>query len=247
MDYIQVYSELPPQEQRQLQYKRQYKAENPGWDDSMVLAVNALHPLLHQQATAIDLGCGHGNYILDELREQFATIIGIDVDATVASKNSTITELRITNGHTLPVENETADVVTALWVLEHLKDPAETFAEIWRTLKPGGYFAFTTPNANALIVLARRILPYAFAKRLVQRLYGRPVADVFPVFYQANTLTNLAQLLPSEQWNTCLITENADPSYTSFNTFTYKLSTFLARTWPYRHAPHIIGIYQKKA
>jgi SAM-dependent methyltransferase len=245
MAYIREYSELPEQEHRQLRYKRQFKNDVPTWDDSMVLAVNELQEILPEKCTALDLGCGHGNYVLDELREHFSSVIGIDVDETVSGKNTTITELRITDGKMLPVANENVELVTALWVLEHLDYPRETFAEVARVLKPGGLFIFTTPNKNALIVYARRLMPYAFARRVVEKVYGRPTSDVFPVFYRANTVRDIHRLLPSEQWTEILLKENVDPSYTSFSELTYKISRFLAEKLPRQNSPHLIGIYQK--
>ncbi len=40
------------------------------------------------------------------------------------------------------------DIVVTQDVLEHVYDPAKTFSEIARTLKPGGAHIFTTPLIN---------------------------------------------------------------------------------------------------
>jgi hypothetical protein len=48
----------------------------------------------------------------------------------------------------LTFENETVDLVITQDVMEHLLDPARAFAEIARTLKPGGAHILTVPLVN---------------------------------------------------------------------------------------------------
>jgi SAM-dependent methyltransferase len=50
----------------------------------------------------------------------------------------------------LPFEDNSATVITALDVLEHIEDDAAAANEIYRVLKPGGVFVSTVPALMAL-------------------------------------------------------------------------------------------------
>jgi SAM-dependent methyltransferase len=50
------------------------------------------------------------------------------------------------------LEIQSADVIVSVEVLEHVEDLAETVADVYRLLAPGGVFVWTTPCANPLSV-----------------------------------------------------------------------------------------------
>jgi SAM-dependent methyltransferase/uncharacterized protein YbaR (Trm112 family) len=66
------------------------------------------------------------------------TVIGTDV---YASANT----LLVADGHRLPFHNEVFDAVWIQAVLEHVLDPAQVVAEIFRVLKPDGLVYAETP------------------------------------------------------------------------------------------------------
>jgi SAM-dependent methyltransferase len=49
-------------------------------------------------------------------------------------------------GENLPFRDNSFDVVISLQVLEHVEQPAAVLCEIYRILKPGGWFYLTCPN-----------------------------------------------------------------------------------------------------
>lgn len=57
---------------------------------------------------------------------------------------------------TLP--DQSCDIVITQDVMEHVNDPALVFAEVARTLKPGGAYLFTTPTYKDLVTTERRAL-----------------------------------------------------------------------------------------
>jgi SAM-dependent methyltransferase len=58
----------------------------------------------------------------------------------------------------LPYLDESLDIITCFETLEHLRcDPMNLMAEANRTLKTGGLFMLTTPNANSMASLKRMI------------------------------------------------------------------------------------------
>lgn len=102
----------------------------------------------------LDIGCGDGAYTV-RLAGGFSSVDAIDVqdgplalfreriDGTPAAGQITIGEMSAAK---LDYPDDTFDMVTAIEVLEHVTELDQALEEIHRVLKPGGRFAFTTPN-----------------------------------------------------------------------------------------------------
>jgi 2-polyprenyl-3-methyl-5-hydroxy-6-metoxy-1,4-benzoquinol methylase len=78
----------------------------------------------------------------------------------------------------LPFRDGCFDVVVGLQVLEHVQDPAAVIREVYRILKPGGWFYLTCPNYLSFCeghydVVWLPLLP-KFLASLYLRLRGRP-------------------------------------------------------------------------
>lgn len=245
MSYIKEYSDLGQKERRQLEYKRLYKADRPTWDDSMVLLTRLVGEQISNEPRVLDLGCGRGNFVLDELSNRVGEKIGLDMSPDQTTGNSSMTTIIHTRDGRLPFSDCSFDLVTSLWVLEHVEHPEQLFGEIARVLKPGGIFAFVTPNRRSALVGLRRIMSQGIANLLLEKLYGRKDDDVFPVYYRANTAMDTKKLASEANLSAISLHENADPSYTSFNTITYTLSKLLSDLPFSLTKPHLIGILQK--
>ena len=243
--YIHEYTNLPPKEKRQLDFKRRYKADHPQWDDSMVKLTTLVRERVENHAHVLDAGCGNGNYVIQESPDKEWRTIGIDVDETTTRNNRWLD--RIVHGHLehLPFEDASFDLALSLWVLEHVSEPEAIFCEIFRVLKPGGHFAFVTPNKRSLLIGLRRLMPDRLAGTLVRRLYDREEQDAFPVRYRANTVHDLRTLAEKTGFTIETLSTNSDPSYTSFNHWTYWLSSFFATRTCSLFQPHIIGVLRK--
>ncbi len=246
MPYITEYSEIGPKELRQLSYKRRFKQEVPAWDDSMELLKNELAKRLVSKSSVLDAGCGHGNYIIDELRDKFSSAIGIDIAPEVMNKNVCLDKTVVGNIESLPFENNLFDLVTSLWVFEHIECPQKVFTEIARVLKPGGYFALCTPNKKSILIALRRMMNDTIAKYLVKKTYGREENDTFRVYYKTNTIKDITRLAKENKFEIEVLTENTDPSYTAFNTVTYILSKWFSLLPFSLSKHHIIAILKKK-
>lgn len=245
MDYIHQYSALTLQELRQLKYKRRYKTEHHDWDDSMVLLTNAVRERISNKPTVLDFGCGRGNFVVDEIGNVFAEKIGLDASLDATTGNTSMNRIVINNDNALAFPDQTFDIVLSLWVFEHVEHPDHVFKEISRVLKPGGFFAFVTPNRNSLLITLRRYLSKHFADRILKRLYGREEEDVFNVFYRANTVSAIKSLAAKTGFTIEVLKENADPSYTAFNNFTYRCSVWFTKLFGTLARPHIIAVLRK--
>lgn len=246
MSYIKEYTDLQPKEKRQLMYKRRYKQAQPRWDDSMIMLRDLVEKYTENESTILDVGCGHGNFVIDELRHKFSFAVGVDISTEVMQKNICLDTCVVGEISSMPFESHTFDMVISLWVMEHIENPEICFKEIHRVLKPGGMFAFVTPNKYSALIWFRRLLSYNIAKKLVEKVYGRTEEDTFDVHYRANSITTIKKLGQTYGFDTIVLKENADPSYTSFDPISYAISKFFSALPLSFFKPHLVGILKKR-
>lgn len=107
---------------------------------------------------AVDLGCGDGLFT-HLLALRGFEVLGIDPEAAGIKQARAHTSAYTTypgprprfevgTGSTLPLENETAQTVFMLDVIEHLPNPIRILTEAARVIKPGGHLFVTTPAAQ---------------------------------------------------------------------------------------------------
>jgi len=126
----------------------------------------------------LDYGCGNGLfYPLLQLLYPHAEIFGADISSVAIEQlQGKYVEF---SGRTCVIhKNKTNfadgffDMVVSIEVMEHVDDLQAYIAEIFRLLKPGGKFIWTTPCGNKYSI--EHI--YSYAKRLIERTsegYGR--------------------------------------------------------------------------
>lgn len=244
--YINEYSPLGPKERRQLFYKRLYKAQHPAWDDSMVMLTQLVDQHTSAPIDVLDLGCGRGNFLLDELPHKWKKRIGVDASVEATERNTSVQTIVYGDiSSTLPFPDAHVDLVTGLWVMEHVEHPHRVLAEVARVLKPGGIFAFVTPNRNSMLIRLRMLLSDALAGWLLTLFYGRTEQDVFPIHYRLNTLKHISEQLARVHLVPLVLQVNVDPSYTSFGPISYLLSRLFSALPISLSHPHVICLAQK--
>ncbi len=93
--------------------------------------------------TALDVGCGTGNYSL-ALARKGLTVTGVDVSsdmlAAAERKVRGLESVRFmrADATALPFAPESFDLVLSVTAFEFVKDPARAVSECWRVLRPGG-------------------------------------------------------------------------------------------------------------
>ena len=183
--------------------------------DSTVTFYSTLDRLCPDDAVLLDYGAGRGegfdlsdggnahgpHHALHWLSRagRVGRRIGCDVDPVV-KENPVLDEAHLLdpdNDYRIPLDNDSCDLVCADWVVEHLPDPAFTFAEVHRVLKPGGYFGLRTSNWYHYAYLAAWLLSDSKAEEAVLSVAqkDRQQRDVFPKLYRANTRRSLRREL----------------------------------------------------
>lgn len=100
----------------------------------------------------VDIACGQGRYT-PFIHEAFPNcqIVGIDISPAglkLAAQRSSQNYFAAALGESLPLANNTVDMIFSIETLEHVFDVRSTLREWGRILKPGGKLLFTTPCAN---------------------------------------------------------------------------------------------------
>jgi 2-polyprenyl-6-hydroxyphenyl methylase/3-demethylubiquinone-9 3-methyltransferase len=107
--------------------------------------------------TVLDLGAGAGEFSA-ALRAAGATPIAVDVAAEALRRAGARVpglDARLwADGEPLPADDNSADVVWAGEVIEHVVDVAPWLSEVRRVLRPGGTLLLTTPGHGRATMLA---------------------------------------------------------------------------------------------
>lgn len=117
-----------------------------------VLPLRQFYPL----ATALDLGCGRGEW-LEVIGQHGFLARGVDLDPSMLTAASEL-NLAVDQGDLLATlkasDAESATVISAFHVVEHVEFAylREVVAEIHRVLVPGGLMILETPNPENLVV-----------------------------------------------------------------------------------------------
>jgi SAM-dependent methyltransferase len=155
------------------------------------LLTQALPP----NASVLEAGCGRRTR-LREHRDRIARLVGVDLDEAAGRENEALDDFVAADlGRPLPFPECSFDLVYTNFVVEHLEDPAATFREWRRILRPQGGLILLTSNASNPYLAAARLLPQSV--RVAFKRVGPNVAtrDVFPARYRANSPRTLERLL----------------------------------------------------
>lgn len=111
---------------------------------------NALLPLLGEvtNKNILDVGAGTGRVAIP-LEQAGAKVVALDVSAemlkVLTRKNKRITTV-VGEAEELPFPDKSFDIVTAAFLIVHLKNPRRFFDEVYRVLVDGGIFVVTNIN-----------------------------------------------------------------------------------------------------
>jgi SAM-dependent methyltransferase len=136
-------------------------------------------------ATLLDAGCGRTAPVLARFRGRAARLIGVDV--VDFRSDAADLELHCCDLASMPIAENSVDLVMARSVMEHVTQPREVYAEVFRVLRPGGSFIFLTANLWDYASLIAKLVPNRFHPWIVARTEGRREEDVFPIAYRTNT------------------------------------------------------------
>jgi ubiquinone/menaquinone biosynthesis C-methylase UbiE len=231
---------MPLSLERQNTYRARYAAQHPGWQPATHVYEALIRARIKPDVRVLDLGCGRGG-VLEQLGPAVDHPLGLDPDHRSLIEHRLPDLPRgVATADALPLPAASVDLVLSSWVLEHLPDPAQTFGEVARVLRPGGAFVFLAPCANSPAALLNRALR-PLQSRLVPLLYGRAETDAFPVVYRANTRCQIDRLARAAGLRIEEFRQVEDPTYFAFFPLMFRLNVMLVRLLPRAMSEHIVG------
>jgi len=97
---------------------------------------------------SLDVGCGDG--VISELLFDSKFTYGVDNgeahDVEEAVKNDRYGKVLLESAEKMSLPNESLNFIFSNSVIEHIPNNKAVLSEVSRTLKPGGYFLFTSPS-----------------------------------------------------------------------------------------------------
>jgi SAM-dependent methyltransferase len=224
--------------------------------DGVIDFYSRIHCLIQPDSVVVDFGCGRGQHVEDpipfrrnlkNLKGKVAKVIGLDVDESARS-NPTLDEFHLLPvGKPWPLPDASVNLITCVYVLEHLTDPAFVFSEAQRTLCPGGYLCLATPNLYSYFGVAAKLIPNRFHSRIVTRLQeDRKEEDVFPTVYRCNTIPAVRRQLSKHGFESLVYGYDGGPGYLTFSTAAYALGYLYQQIAPSFIKQIIVAFGRKK-
>jgi SAM-dependent methyltransferase len=212
--------------------------------DGTVAFYGRINSLLQPEMIVLDVGCGRGGALLDDkvtfrrnfqnLKGKVQHVIGIDVDP-IGDANPGIDEFRLLHGKLWPVATESVDLIVSDFVLEHISEPNEYFKEVFRVLKPNGFYCARTSNKFGYVGLVARLIPEKKHKHVLGYAQkDRVEHDVFPTLFRANTISTLRKLISQHGLVGVVYGFEAEPSYLGFSPLLYKVGKIVHSVTPNR-------------
>ncbi|MDL2259350.1 class I SAM-dependent methyltransferase [Deltaproteobacteria bacterium OttesenSCG-928-K17] len=119
-----------------------------GEDEALVRQVVGRH-LAGAGGLWVDVGCGTGELLIDLKNNGFDDLLGLEVSpGKIEYVRSRNIRAEVFAGRTMPLNDQTAGVISFRHVLEHVYQPEDLLLEAHRALKEGGLIYLEVPDAG---------------------------------------------------------------------------------------------------
>jgi SAM-dependent methyltransferase len=142
----------------------------------------------------VDVGCGALGLLgrrNGRLQDLQADAVGIDIDRKSLATNRSVGHRLCASCYSLPLQDDSVDIVVCRWVFEHLEHPEKAMQEFARVLRKGGFLYVKTPNLLNYAMVVSWLTPTALHNAF---LTSSGMRENIPTFYRANTTQTLNRL-----------------------------------------------------
>ena len=159
------------------------KSCDPSFKHRWEVYEDYLRKRLNHNTIWLDLGCGN-NADINEKNDLVMYAAGVDI---YRSNNLLTQPLIIADITSLPFKTDSIDVISLRFVIEHISDPGNLFAELDRVLRQNGIVILITTNIWSPFIFVPKIIPYGLRKQLIKRLFKVYDEDIFPTYHRFNS------------------------------------------------------------
>jgi SAM-dependent methyltransferase len=154
--------------------------------------LRTISDLVREEVRWLDVGAGE-NWLVHHY-EEGSDGLGVGSDVYRPERIRRRERYVLALGERLPFRDGEFDLVTAHWVVEHLKEPEAFLREMHRVLRPGGRLFIRTPNLFSPVTALARFLPEGIKRALVPRVFLGGKSDYFEAHYPMNTEAKLREM-----------------------------------------------------
>lgn len=168
--------------------------------------------------TVLDLGCNRGYLLYSFLQHEKFTAIGADLVSyylkDARRSYGEIIEFIQTTPTTIPLPDNSVDVVYTIDTVEHLSQPKELFREVFRVMKPGGEFLihfnpWLNPHGSHLEDIITFPWPHVFFSMdtllsVAAKLYDSPAYATSCYFLDKEGKKKPNPYIDTDNWRTYL-------------------------------------------
>lgn len=209
----------------QIWAKKIFKRFYPHYIDCCTHFNSLLQKEITQDTVLLDIGCG-GDTILPSYKGGVKKGVSIDIQPVFVSKDFEFIQADVEN---LPFRNNSFDVVSARWVLEHLENSEKCIKEISRVMKENASLIILTPNTYNMTMFFSKIVPYKLKKLLLNKLLLRKEQTIFPTYYRLNSPFKLPKILSSYDLKIERFVLVGNPFYFSFSKVLFLFALLVER------------------
>jgi ubiquinone/menaquinone biosynthesis C-methylase UbiE len=158
-----IYVNPQPTERDLWQHYQEYLPSSPQeiqkWGQMMLPVIRTSARLIldhfgKERGRLLDVGCGYG-FFLSQMRSLGFEVQGIDISETALTYAREQMDLIVSNHKIQEFKDQSFDILTAFYVIEHVPDPRNMLKEFYRVLKPGGFLLLRWPHTAPLTLLTR--------------------------------------------------------------------------------------------
>ncbi|MFH1611792.1 MAG: class I SAM-dependent methyltransferase [bacterium] len=176
--------------------------------------IEYLKEYVNCQTIVLDAGCGGGG-VVEIVKPIAKEIVGIDNNHSALYENKIVNRKILADLENIPLSDNSIDVITCDFVVEHLRKPELVFNEFNRVLKKGGVLIFLTPNVLNPIMMLSKITPLRLHNFLIKNILKKQ-KQAHNAFYRANTYTKLLSLAHSNNFEIKELIRVGNPEYIAF-------------------------------
>jgi SAM-dependent methyltransferase len=180
-----------------------------------------INSLISKDSIVLDYGAGRASWFEDDeckirhkvrlLKGKVKKLIACDLDYAVLENKASDEQIYLENGK-LGVEQNSVDLIICDYVLEHVENVDDFFAQIDNSLVSGGWFCARTPHKYSYVSLAASLISNNFHSKVLRKVQpNRKEIDIFPTHYNMNTLKEITKAFKG--WENKSFIFKGDPAY----------------------------------